>query len=92
MKDEYDFSKGKRGPVVPLTPGKTRITIRTDDDILDWFRTLVDESGAGNCQTAINRALRENIEHEAVPMEDVFRRVLTEEMPVLTTRGQVAAA
>ena len=28
MKAEYDFSKGKRGALDPLPPGKTRITIR----------------------------------------------------------------
>ena len=38
MKDHYDFSEGKRGPVVPIPPGKTRITIRIDDEVLDWFR------------------------------------------------------
>jgi uncharacterized protein (DUF4415 family) len=37
MKKEYDFSKGKRGAVIPPPPGKTRITIRIDNEILDWF-------------------------------------------------------
>ena len=58
MKDEYDFSKGIRGPIVPLEPGKTRITIRIDDDILDWFRTRVENAGGGNYQTDMNDALR----------------------------------
>ena len=39
MKKEYNFSKGKRGAVVPVAKGKTRITIRIDDDILDGFAT-----------------------------------------------------
>ena len=47
MKKEYDLSKGKRGAVVPLPKGKTRITIRIDDDILDWFRGAVDKAGGG---------------------------------------------
>jgi hypothetical protein len=38
MKDHYDFSKGKRGAVLP-TPGKERITIRLDADILDSSAT-----------------------------------------------------
>jgi uncharacterized protein (DUF4415 family) len=54
----YDFSKGKRGPVVPLPPGKERITIRLDTDILDYFRDLVERAGGGNYQTLINNALR----------------------------------
>jgi uncharacterized protein (DUF4415 family) len=60
MKREYDFSKGKRGPVIP-EPGKTRVTIRLDNAVLDHFRKCVDKMGGGNYQTLINDALRENI-------------------------------
>ncbi len=91
MKDEYDFSKGKRGAVAPMPPGKTRIMIRIDDDILDRFRTQVYESGGGSYQTLMNRALREYIEQEVVPMKDVFRRVLWKEMPVFMTHGPAPA-
>jgi uncharacterized protein (DUF4415 family) len=59
MNKEYDFSKGKRGAVIPVPKGKTRITIRIDDDILEWFRGEVDVAGGGNYQTLINQALRE---------------------------------
>jgi len=45
MKSEYDFSKGKRGAVLPAAKGKTRITICIDADILDWFRGEVDAAG-----------------------------------------------
>ncbi len=38
----YDFSKGKRGAALPAPPGKERITIRLDADILDFFREAVD--------------------------------------------------
>ena len=48
MKKEYDFSKGKRGPIIPLAPGKTRITIRIDDDVLEWFKATIDAAGGGN--------------------------------------------
>src|SRR5216683_3205947 len=58
MKKEYDFSKGRRGAVLEAPPGKTRITIRIDDDILRWFRTQVDRAGGGSYQTAMNEALR----------------------------------
>ena len=61
MKKEYNFSKGKRGAVLPAPKGKTRITIRVDDDILEWFRSEVDAAGGGNYQTLINDALREHI-------------------------------
>src|SRR6266536_5117104 len=59
MKSEYDFSKGKRGPVIPVPRGKTRITIRLDKELIDWFRSQVEAAGGGNYQTLINSALRD---------------------------------
>ncbi len=80
MKREYDFSKAKRGPVVSVPKGKTRITIRLDDDILDWFREQVNRSGGGNYQTLINDALREHIRRAREPLEATLRRVIREEL------------
>jgi uncharacterized protein (DUF4415 family) len=80
MKKEYDFGTAKRGPVVKLPPGKTRVTIRLDNDILDWFRKHVDEAGGGNYQTLINDALREYLAHQREPLESTIRRVLREEL------------
>jgi uncharacterized protein (DUF4415 family) len=80
MKKEYDFSKGKRGAIVPAPKGKTRITIRIDDDILDWFRNQVEESGGGNYQTLINHALREYMMSQQEPIEVILRRVVREEL------------
>ncbi len=79
MKKEYDFTKAKRGPVVEET-GKTRITIRLDTDILDWFRQQVNANGGGNYQTLINRALRDHVTRRTEPLEDVLRRVLRAEL------------
>lgn len=83
MRNEYDFSKARRGPVVSVGPGKTRITIRVDDDVLDWFRAQVHDAGGGNYQTLINRALRSVMEQAREPLERVLRRVVREEL----TRG-----
>jgi uncharacterized protein (DUF4415 family) len=80
MKKEYDFSKGNRGAVIPVPKGKTRITIRIDDDVLDWFRGMVDEAGGGNYQTLINNALREYITNRQEPIEMILRRVVREEL------------
>ncbi|MEO0887256.1 MAG: BrnA antitoxin family protein [Cyanobacteria bacterium J06648_10] len=80
MEAEYDFSKGKRGAIDPMPAGKTRITIRLDNDVLDWFRQQVHLSGGGNYQTLINTALRQHIEREDEPIEETFRRVLREEL------------
>jgi len=81
MKRRYDFSKGKRGPVLPTSRGKTRITIRIDDDVLEWFRKHVHEAGGGSYQTMINRVLRDHVEGAAEPLEETLRRVLSEVIP-----------
>ena len=80
MDSEYDFSQGKRGAIDPVPPGKTRITIRLDDDILSWFRAEVHAAGGGNYQTLINDALRQHIQHKREPLEETLRRVLREEL------------
>ncbi|MBN1907241.1 MAG: BrnA antitoxin family protein [Deltaproteobacteria bacterium] len=80
MKKEYDFTKGKRGPVIPPIPNKTRITIRLDNDIINWFKNKVHKAGGGNYQSMINDALNKYIEEEKEPIEDVLRRVIREEL------------
>ncbi len=80
MRKEYDFSKVKRGPVVSIPKGKTRITIRLDDDVLAWFKEQVHQAGGGNYQTLINTALREHIKRSQEPLEETLRRVLREEL------------
>ena len=80
MKAQYDFKKGKRAVVVRVPSSKTRITIRLDDGVLDWFRQQVDEAGGGNYQTLINDALREYIQHRREPLEETLRRVVREEL------------
>jgi uncharacterized protein (DUF4415 family) len=81
MKRDYDFSHAKRGPVVVRVPkGKTRITIRLDDDLLDWFRQQVDRAGGGNYQSLINDALRQHVRRVREPLEATLRRVIREEL------------
>ena len=59
MRKEYDFSRGKRGAVLPLPASKLRITIRVDNDIVECFKERVDAAGGGNYQTMMNDALRQ---------------------------------
>jgi len=80
MKDKYDFSQGKRGAIDPMPRGKTRITIRIDEDVLEWFRGEVHAAGGGNYQTLINHALREYVQSRKQPLEDILRRVVREEL------------
>lgn len=79
MKKEYDFSKGKRGPVIRQR-GKTRITIHIDDEVLEAFRERSDAVGRGY-QTMINEALREHLAHSGDRVDaDTIRRIVREEL------------
>lgn len=80
MKKEYDFSKGRTGPVLKVPPGKTRVTIRLDDDILEWFRQQVDDASGGNYQTLMNQALRIFMRQKQESLETVLRRVIRDEL------------
>lgn len=80
MKKKYDFSTGRRGAVLKVPPGKTRVTIRLDDDILDWFRQQVDDAGGGNYQTLINQALRSFMDRQQESLETTLRRVIRDEL------------
>jgi uncharacterized protein (DUF4415 family) len=76
MKKEYDFSKAKRGAVVPQK-GKTRISIYIDTDVLEEFRQRSDESGKGY-QTMMNEALREYLGKSPRPVDETtLRRIIT---------------
>jgi uncharacterized protein (DUF4415 family) len=85
MKNEYDFSGAKRGPVVPQESGKTRITIRIDSDVIDWFREQVNQAGGGSYQALMNDALRRYISEqktEQLPdtVKESIRQIVREEM------------
>jgi len=80
MRREYDFSKGKRGSVVPTDPGKKRITIRLDKDLIGWFRKQANAAGGGNYQTMINEALRAYVENRSGSLEKTLRRLIREEL------------
>ncbi len=82
MKEEYDFSQAHRGPIVPPKLNTTPITIRIDNDILDWLREQVHANGGGSYQTLINEALRQYMQNQR-DWEIAFRRVIREELPVV---------
>ena len=87
---DIEFSRARRGPVVTPPPGKTKISIRLDNAVLEYFRTLVDRVGGGNYQTLINDALLEHVHRRSTV--DVVRRVVREELAVFgAARGSSAA-
>jgi hypothetical protein len=80
MKKQNDFRHRRRGAVVRVPAGTTRITIRIDDDILRWFKKRVPKAGGGSYQTLINDALRGVKESAERNFEATVRQVLREEM------------
>lgn len=79
MKKVYDFSKAKRGAVIP-TPGKTRITIYMDDAILKRFKAQSEKSGTGY-QTLINAALNSYLGLTEQPVtQELVRKIVREEL------------
>ena len=79
MKKEYNFSKAKRGAVIPQV-GKTRITIYLDDGILERFKAQSQRTGKGY-QTLINDALNSYLGVTAKPLtEEMVRKIVREEL------------
>lgn len=74
-----DFSKGKRGPVVKTSPNKSRVTIRLDADIIEFFKKRVHAAGGGNYQTLINDALRQHVQAHDKELEKTLRKIIREE-------------
>lgn len=91
MKGEYDFSKGVRGAVIPPQPGTTRVTLRIDDEVLDWFREQVHAAGGGDYSRLIDAALCDRITG-AERLEEMLRRVVREEIEAAKRRRAPPAA
>ena len=75
---DIDFAGAKRGAVIPLEPGKTKISIRLDNAVIDYFRKQVEDVGSGNYQTSINDALVAFIQQRSVI--EAVRQVVREEL------------
>ncbi|MGA2361524.1 MAG: BrnA antitoxin family protein [Candidatus Aminicenantales bacterium] len=80
MKSNKKKELGLEGANDASSAGKTRITIRLDSEIIDWFRSQVEAKGGGNYQTMINNALRDYLNQGGEPLESVLRRVIREEL------------
>jgi len=79
MKKVYDFSKGKRGAVIP-TSGKTRITIYVDNAIIKRFRAQSEKTGKGY-QNLINEALNSHLGLTEQPVtQELVRKIVREEL------------
>ena len=85
-----DFSTAKRGAVVPLEAGKTKLSIRLDNTIIDYFRGVVEKAGTGNYQTLINDALSAYIQQRSVI--DAVRQVVREELGSSRPKARAARA
>lgn len=95
---QIDFSGAARGAVVKPQQGKTKISIRLDNEVLEHFRAMVDEAGGGNYQSLINDSLRTFIRQESAAdlardvvkqeLETTLRRVLREEAVAYRVEAQ----
>ena len=75
---DIDFTDAKQGAVIPLEAGKTKISIRLDNKVIDDFRAEVERAGGGSYQTLINDALVAFIQQRS--MIDAVRQVIREEL------------
>src|SRR2546427_1753970 len=75
---DIDFSRAKRGAIVKPEPGKTKISIRLDNAVIEYFRNLADKAGGGNYQTLINDALLEHLHRRSTL--DAVRQAVREEI------------
>ncbi len=67
MRDEYDFSDAKKRPEVARSLGaKKAVTIRLDEQVIDYFRDLGKETG-DPYQTLINSFLRDCVHKNMRP-------------------------
>jgi uncharacterized protein (DUF4415 family) len=83
MKKVYDFSKGKRGAVVP-SAGKTRITIYVDDAVIKRFKVQAEKTGKGY-QTLINEALKSHVGLGEQPVtQELVRKIVREELAAIS--------
>lgn len=87
---EIDFTGAKRGPVIPANPGKTKISMRIDNTVLEYFRAQVEKAGAGNYQTLMNDALLAYI-HQ-ISVIDAVRQVVREELAVPASKSRLHKA
>jgi len=86
---DFDFSGARRGAAVKVEPGKTKISIRLDKTVLEYFRNIVDKAGGGNYQTLINDALLEYVHRRSTL--DIVREVVREELAMYTAKRESGA-
>jgi uncharacterized protein (DUF4415 family) len=84
---DIDFTDAKRGPVVSPEPGKTKISIRLDNRVLDHFRRIVERAGGGNYQTLINDALVDYIQQQS--MLEAVRQAVREELEPVVEQARL---
>jgi len=85
--EPQDWSSAvQRGP----EPGKTSITIRLDNDVLEWFRGEVERAGGGNYQSNMNAALRAHMVAGSGAFERAVRKAIRDELEAAGIRGRAA--
>jgi hypothetical protein len=83
MKDNYDFSQGKRGAIVPIASNQIKVNIVLEKEVVDWFRAKIHQQGGGDYDNLINEVLREYIKQEGT----IIYQNMARENPVEWRRG-----
>ena len=87
---DIDFSGATRGAVLKMESGKTKISIRIDNTVIEYFRSAVEKAGSGNYQTLMNDALLAFIQQRSVL--DAVRQVVREELAPARAKARPARA
>ncbi|KAA0222667.1 BrnA antitoxin family protein [bacterium] len=84
---EYDFTNAKRGAIVKSPKGKTLVSIRLDNDILEGFREQVHSAGGGDYESLINEVLRRHLREQGRGLEKTLRKIIREELSSMAKRA-----
>lgn len=84
---EYDFTNAKRGAIVKSPKGKTLVSIRLDNDILEGFREQVHSAGGGDYESLINEVLRRHLREQGRSLEKTLRKIIREELSSMAKRA-----
>ena len=71
MQENYDFSKGKRGAVIPTPSHEIKVNITLDKEIIDWFQAKVNELEGGDYHQLINHVLQNHIKKEEKALRSI---------------------
>ncbi len=71
MQENYDFSPGKRGAVIPTPSHQIKVNLTLDKEIIEWFQAKVNELEGGDYHQLINHVLQNHIKKEKKDLRSI---------------------